>query len=315
MKKVHQMQLRPNMKVGELTEEMKKAGVIGAGKVGKAVDIIVEMFIDPSYTTFLTLSGPLVPSGLRQIVRDLIKEEYINAVMTTGANIVHDLIEAFGESHYIGASNVEDKKLFKQGINRIYDIFIESNTFIELEKRITNILDLTPKEKRSNLAYNEFLKIIGLNLEDKNSILFTAAKRNVPIFCPGLLDSMIGIPLWMYSKDKYLTFNPLKEFDLLTDMIFDAKKSGAIILGGGTPKHHTQYIHTLREGLDAAIQISTARIEDGSLSGAPLKESITWGKLREESLQLRTSNIYGDVTIIFPIIVVAALEKIQLLKK
>jgi deoxyhypusine synthase len=303
------------MKVGELTEEMKKAGVIGAGKVGKAVDIIVEMFIDPSYTTFLTLSGPLVPSGLRQIVRDLIKEEYINAVMTTGANIVHDLIEAFGESHYIGASNVEDKKLFKQGINRIYDIFIESNTFIELEKRITNILDLTPKEKRSNLAYNEFLKIIGLNLEDKNSILFTAAKKNVPIFCPGLLDSMIGIPLWMYSKDKYLTFNPLKEFDLLTDMIFDAKKSGAIILGGGTPKHHTQYIHTLREGLDAAIQISTARIEDGSLSGAPLKESITWGKLREESLQLRTSNIYGDVTIIFPIIMVAALEKIQLLKK
>jgi deoxyhypusine synthase len=302
------------MKIGELTEEMKKAGVIGAGKVGKAVDIIVEMFMDPCYTTFLTLSGPLVPSGLRQIFRDLIEDGYVNVVVTTGANMVHDLIEAIGKSHYIGTSNFDDKKLFNQGINRIYDIFIESNTFVELEKFIGSIIDSFSREKRTNLAYNEFLKIIGLHLEDENSILYTAAKRSVPIFCPGLLDSMLGIPLWMYAKNKQLTFNPLKEFDLLTDIIFEAKKSGAIILGGGMPKHHTQYVHTLREGLDAAIQISTARLEDGSLSGAALKESITWGKLKEGSLENRTSNIFGDVTIIFPIIVTAALERIQKLR-
>jgi len=87
------------------------------------------------------------------------------------------------------------------------------------------------------------------------------------------------------------------------------KKAGAIILGGGTPKHHTQYMNTLREGLDAAVQISSARADDGSLSGAPLKESVSWGKLKGERLNM-TSTIFGDVTIVFPIIVAAALEKI-----
>ena len=125
------------------------------------------------------------------------------------------------------------------------------------------------------------------------------------------LDSMLGIPLWLYSKNNKLIFNPLKDFDLLADMVFEAKKSGAIILGGGTPKHHTQYIHTLRDGLDAAVQISTARAENGSLSGAPLKESITWSKLKGDNFDQKTSTITGDITIIFPLIISAAFEKIN----
>jgi len=117
--------------------------------------------------------------------------------------------------------------------------------------------------------------------------------------------------LWLYSKQKKLVFDPLKDFDLLGDMVFDAEKSGAIILGGGTPKHHTQYMHTLRDGLDAAIQLSSARVEDGSLSGAPLKESITWGKLRKGQLVEKTTTIFGEVTSLFPLIIAAALEKIE----
>jgi deoxyhypusine synthase len=150
-----------------------------------------------------------------------------------------------------------------------------------------------------------------MRLDDDESIIYTAARKNVPIFSPGFLDSMLGIPLWLYSQRKQLEFNPLKDFELFSELVFNAKKSGAIILGGGTPKHHTQYMHTLREGLDAAVQISTARTEDGSLSGAPLKESITWGKLKKGQLETMTSNIFGDVTIIFPLIIAAAFEKIQ----
>jgi deoxyhypusine synthase len=122
---------------------------------------------------------------------------------------------------------------------------------------------------------------------------------------------MLGIPLWLYSKQKKLVFNPLKDFDLLADKVFDAEKSGAIILGGGTPKHHTQYMHTLRDGLDAAIQLSSARVDDGSLSGAPLRESITWGKLRKGQLAEKTATIFGEVTSLFPLIVAAALEKVE----
>ena len=311
MKKVHQIRLRPGMTVGELAEEMRLAGVMQGGRVGRAADILAEMFSDPSYTVFITLSGPLVPGGLRVIIRDLIRDGYVDAVMTNGANMVHDIVEAMGRTHYVGTTNVDDEKLYEEGYNRAYDIFIENDTFADIEGYVGKLIDDIPEKKRDGIAIHEFLHEIGSRITDEESVLKAAADKKVPIFSPGFLDCMLGIPLWMYSKQKKLVFDPLKDFDLLADMVFDAKKSGAIILGGGTPKHHTQYMHTLREGLDAAIQLSSARVEDGSLSGAPLRESITWGKLRKGQLEEKTATIFGEVTSLFPFIVAAALEKIE----
>ncbi len=299
------------MTVGELAEEMKLTGVMQGGRVGKAVDIVAEMFSDPSYTTFITLSGPLVAGGMRVIIRDLIRDGYIDAVMTNGANMIHDLLEAMGRTHYQGRVNVDDEKLYKDGYNRVYDIFIENDTFVDIEGYVGGFIDDIPEEKRDGITFHEFLYELGSRIDDDESILKAAADKKIPIFSPGFLDSMLGIPLWMYAKNKKLVFNPLKDFDLLADMVFDAKKSGAIILGGGTPKHHTQYMHTLRDGLDAAIQLSSARVEDGSLSGAPLRESITWGKLREGQLQEKTATIFGEITSLFPLIIAGALEKVQ----
>ncbi len=309
MKRVEQMRLRPGMTVGELADEMLRAGVIGAGRVGRAVEIVAEMFSDPDYTTFLTLSGPLVPSGMRLIFSDLIRDGYVNAVVTNGANIVHDLVEAMGKRHMVGSVNANDAELFERGINRAYDIFIESEAFVELEGFVGGILDGLPEDKRTDIPIHGLLMEIGLKLEDEGSILYSAARKGVPIFSPGFLDSMLGIPLWMYSKRSRLVLNPLRDFDLFSEMVYEAKKTGAIILGGGTPKHHTQYVNTLREGLDAAVQISSARVEDGSLSGAPLREAVSWGKLKGDRMGM-TSTIFGDVTIVFPLIVAAALEKI-----
>jgi deoxyhypusine synthase len=311
MKKVHQVRLRPGMTVGELAKEMKLTGVMQGGRVGRAVDIVAEMFSDPSYTTFITLSGPLVPGGMRIILRDLIRDGYIDAVMTNGANMIHDLVEAMGRTHYQGRVNVDDEKLYKDGYNRAYDIFIENDTFVDLESYVGKLIDDIPEEKRDGITFHEFLYELGSRIEDEESVLKAAADKKIPIFSPGFLDSMLGIPLWMYAKNKKLVFDPLRDFDLLADMVFDAEKSGAIILGGGTPKHHTQYMHTLRDGLDAAIQLSSARVEDGSLSGAPLRESITWGKLREGQLQEKTATIFGEVTSLFPLIIAGALEKVQ----
>jgi deoxyhypusine synthase len=309
MKRVEQMRLRAGMSVGELAEEMRRAGVIGAGRVGRAVEIVAEMFSNPEYTVFLSLSGPLVPSGMRLIFTELIRDGFVDAVVTNGANMVHDIVEAMGKAHMVGRTDVDDVELCERGINRAYDIFIEDDTWQALEGFIGGILDGLPEEVRVDVPIHGLLREIGLRLEDEDSILFNAAKRGVPIFSPGFLDSMLGIPLWMYSKRERLVINPLRDFDLLGEMVYDAKRSGAIILGGGTPKHHTQYMNTLREGLDAAVQISSARVDDGSLSGAPLRESVSWGKLKGEGLE-KTSTIFGDVTIVFPLIVAAALEKI-----
>ena len=307
MKRIEQMRLRARMTVGELAEEMLRAGVIGAGRVGRAVEIVSEMFSDPDYTTFITLSGPLVPSGMRLIFRDLIRDGYVDVVVSNGANLVHDIVEAMGRGHMVGEVDVDDRVLLEKGINRAYDIFIESDTWVALEEYIGGVLDDIPEEGRVGVPIHGLIREIGLRIEDEGSILGAAARKGVPIFSPGFLDSMLGIPLWMYSKRSRLVIDPLKDFDLLAEMVYDAKKSGAIILGGGTPKHHAQYMNTLREGLDAAVQISSARVEDGSLSGAPLKESVSWGKLKGE----KASTIFGDVTIVFPLIVAAALEKIR----
>jgi deoxyhypusine synthase len=307
MKRVEQMRLRPGMTVGELADEMLRAGVIGAGRVGRAVEIVAEMFSDPDYTTFIALSGPLVPGGMRRIFTDLVKGGYVDVVVTNGANIVHDLVEAMGERHVVGRVEADDAKLLEEGINRAYDIFIESHVFADLEAFIGEILDDIPEERRIGVPIHGLLREIGLRLEDEGSILFNAARHSVPIFSPGFLDSMLGIPLWMYSKRSSLRIDPVKDFDLFAEKVYDARKAGAILLGGGTPKHHTLYMNTLREGLDAAVQISSARADDGSLSGAPLREAVSWGKVKGD----RTSTIFGDVTIVFPLIVAAALEKIK----
>lgn len=295
------------MSVGELAEEMQGAGVIGAGRVGHAVEIVAEMFSDSEYTNFLTLSGPLVPAGMRLIFSDLIRGGLIDAVVTNGANIVHDLIEAMGSRHFIGRVDVDDGILRNQGINRAYDIYIEGNVFSDLERYVIDIIDNIFEQNKGSISINGLLSEIGLRIKDEDSILFNAAKQGVRIFSPGFLDSMLGIPLWMYSKRSWLKIDPLKDFDLLAEIVYDAKKTGAIILGGGTPKHHTLYMNTLRDGLDAAIQISSARVDDGSQSGAPLREAISWGKMKSKNF----SSIFGDVTIVFPLILAAALEKIQ----
>ncbi|RLI09442.1 deoxyhypusine synthase [Candidatus Bathyarchaeota archaeon] len=301
------MRLRPGMSVGDLAEEMRRAGVIGAGRVGQAVEIVAEMFSDPDYTTFITLSGPLVPAGMRLIFTDLIRGGYVDVVVTNGANIVHDLVEAMGGSHMVGMVEADDAKLWREGINRAYDIYMESHVFSDLEEYVGGILDDIPEERRVSVSIHRLLREIGLRLEDEDSILFNAARHGVPIFSPGFLDSMLGIPLWMYSKRSRLRIDPIKDFDLFAEKVYDAKKAGAIILGGGTPKHHALYMNTLREGLDAAIQISSARVDDGSLSGAPLREAISWGKVKGD----KTSTIFGDVTIVFPLIVAAALERVK----
>jgi len=304
---VRQMRLKADMTVDDLVKEMGGAGVIGAGRVAKAVDIVTEMFSDPDYTVFLAVSGPLVPSGMRLVFTDLIRGRYVDAIVTNGANMVHDLVEAMGEHHLVGSLGEDDRELWKKGINRVYDIFIESHVFPDLEKHLDFILDSIPEDKRVNMPIHGFLREIGLRLRDEDSILYNAAKNDVPIFSPGLLDSMIGIPVWMYSQRSKLSLNPIKDFELLTRLVYDAKKAGAIILGGGTPKHHTLYVNTLREGLDAAVQISSAVADDGSLSGAPLSEAVSWGKVRGDKIV----SVFGDITIVFPVIIAAVLERLR----
>jgi len=296
------------MSVNELTTEMRKAGVLGAGKIGEAVGLTAEMFSNPDYTVFLTIAGALVPAGLRKVMRDLIDREYVNVVVTTGANMVHDMVEALGYRHVRGSFLAEDKKLKDKDIGRIGDIYIQQSAFKHLEKWLFQILETIPEEKREHMSVAELLFEIGKQIKDDDSILATAARKNVPIICPAFVDSIAGFHLWVFGQDKKIVIDPLLDTNRLMDAVYEAKKVGIIILGGGTPKHFALFASTFREGVDSAVQITMDRPEPGGLSGAPLEEAISWGKIKPEG---RGVTVICDATIAFPLIVASALEDLE----
>jgi len=301
------MRLRRGLSIKELVAEMRDCGVLGAGKIGRAAELVAEMFGDPNYTVFLTMAGPLVPGGLRKIIRDLIEQEYVNVVVTTGANMVHDMVEALGYKHLVGTFQAEDRRLRAKDIGRIGDIYIEQKAIRGLEKWTYKILENIPEEKRERISTTELLFEIGKQIQDPESILATAARKNVPVISPGFVDSIAGFHLWVFGQDKKMGIDPLLDVNKLMDKVYEAKKVGIIILGGGWPKHFALFANTFREGVDCAIQITMDRPEPGGLSGATLEEAISWGKVKPEG---KAVTVISDVTIAFPIIVAAALENL-----
>jgi len=308
MKHVKHMQLQAKMTVGKLVKEMNAAGVLGAGRIGKATELVTEMFSDPDCTVFLTLAGAMVPAGLRRVICDLIEREHVNILVTTGANMVHDMVEALGYRHGIGTFAAEDKKLKARKIGRIGDIYIQQEAFEALEKWLFKTLETIPEEKRQRLSAAELLYEIGKQIDDPESILATAAKKNVPIICPAFVDSIAGFQLWVYGQDETIRIDPLLDVNALMDKVYEAKKVGIIILGGGFPKHFALFANTFREGVDLAVQITMDRPEPGGLSGASLEEAISWGKIKPDG---KTVTVICDATIAFPIIIAAALDGLK----
>jgi len=291
--------------IPDYLKAMEKVGVLGAGRLGRAAEITKRMFDDTDCFTFLSMSGPMVPGGLRNIVRHLVEKGFIQAIVTSGANIVHDLVEAYGGSHFRVPPSKDDVELREAGMGRIADIFVHEKDFELFEKGIYGFLDRLSDEKLTTLAPSEFLTELGMTIEDDNSIVKQAALHNIPIFSPGLMDSMLGFHLYTYSTTKNLALDFVKDLRILGKIVTEQKKTGAIMLGGGLTKHFTMGSTILRGGLDMAVQITLDRPEGGSLGGAPLDEGISWQKVQTEA---NFETVIGDATILFPLIAIACLQ-------
>lgn len=308
MKYVKHMQLQPKMTVDKLVREMNAAGVLGAGRIGKAAEVVTEMFSDPDCTVILTLAGALVPAGLRRVICDLIEREHVNVLVTTGANMVHDIVEALGYRHGIGTFAAEDRRLKAKKIGRIGDIYIQQEAFEALEKWLFKTVETIPEEKRRRLSAAELLHEIGKQIDDSESILAAAAKKDVPVICPAFVDSIAGFQLWVYGQEKTICIDPLLDVNALMDKVYEAEKVGIIILGGGFPKHFALFANTFREGVDWAVQITMDRPEPGGLSGASLEEAISWSKIKPEG---KAVTVICDATIAFPIITTSVLDRLK----
>lgn len=304
--KVNQINVESNMNVSDLIDNFDASGVLGAGRVASARNILVDMIQDKDMNVFMSLGGPLIPGGMRNVVSKMIKEGHVNLIVSSGANLTHDLVEAFGGAHYRHEGK-DDEELNEEGIGRIADINVGSDDFTIFETEITKIFEKIAS-KRKVISIQELLYEIGLLVEDENSFIANAAKNNVPIFAPGIIDSMIGLQLWIFSQDHDFTISAAGDMPYLSDIVFGSEKVGAILLGGGLTKHYTLASNVITGGLDSAIQITMDRPEAGSLGGAPLEEAKSWAKAKCGS---NLASVVGDVTVIFPLIYASALDKIN----
>jgi deoxyhypusine synthase len=303
--KVNQINIEKNMSVSDLINQFDKSGVLGAGRVGRACNVLTDMINDDDMKVLMSLGGPMIPGGMRNIVTRMIRENHVDLIVSSGANITHDLLEAFGGSHYRHEGK-DDEELNEEGIGRIADINVGSDDFTVFETEIIKIFEEI-SSKKSHISIQELLHEIGLLVDDENSFVATAARNDVPIFAPGLIDSMMGLQLWIFNQDHDFVVDAVADMHYLSDIVFEAEKVGAILLGGGLTKHYTLASNVIKGGLDAAVQITMDRPEAGSLGGAPLEEAKSWAKARCGS---NLASVVGDVTVIFPLIYAAALDRI-----
>ena len=304
--KVNQINVESNMSVSDLIDNFDASGVLGAGRVARARNILVDMIQDDDMNVFMSLGGPLIPGGMRNVVSKMIKEGHVNLIVSSGANLTHDLVEAFGGAHYRHEGK-DDEELNEEGIGRIADINVGSDDFTIFETEITKVFEKIAA-KKSVISIQELLYEIGLLVEDENSFIASASRNNVPIFAPGIIDSMIGLQLWIFSQDHDFTISAAGDMPYLSDIVFSSQKVGAILLGGGLTKHYTLASNVITGGLDSAIQITMDRPEAGILGGAPLEEAKSWAKAKCGS---NLASVVGDVTVIFPLIYASALDKIN----
>lgn len=294
------------MSVLKLIEEMGKSGVLGAGRLYRATQLLSQIIKDEDTLVFLSIAGPMVPGGLRKVIRNLITRGDVDLLITSGANITHDLLEAFGGRHYRNIAG-NDERLCEMGMGRIGDIYTKSEDFEVFEQEIVRILSEINQNK-TRFTIQELLYEVGNVIQDENSILKTAADKGVPIYAPGIIDSMLGLQLWMYTQENELVLDAVGDMHELSDIVYSSKKVAAVMLGGGLPKHYALASNLLKGGVDAGIQVTMDRSEGGSLGGAPLEEAKSWAKAKCGS---NLVTVIGDATIIFPLMVAGAWEIIN----
>lgn len=298
-KPIRHAKIGHDMTVSELVEAFSGCA-FGAGRLFEAVDIYREMINDSECTKFFGLAGAMVPAGMRQIVSDMIRDRQIDILVSTGANLVHDIIESMGLHHYKGTDTADDVQLKHDAVNRIYDVFLPEHHFTAFETK----LQLVFKEIPEKLSITELLSHIGAKLDDDNSILKSAYDMGVPVYCPAIQDSIIGLQAWLYKQTKPLNVDVFADMRGLIDRCYEAKRAGVLIVGGGVPKNFIlQSMLVTPKSFDYAIQLTMDRPETGGLSGATLDEARSWGKIGENA---RSVTVYSDATITLPVIVAAA---------
>ncbi len=310
------------MSVSALIEQYGNAGV-GAANLHEAVDIYAAMLDGDDVTNFFGLAGAMVPAGMRQIVTDLIRDGHIDALVTTGANLTHDSIEAIGGKHHHGREENEemtlrehDEQLRDEGVDRIYNVYLPQEYFAHFESHLRdNVFPVL--EEEGTVSIKRFTEELGRANSERNQkekveedagIAAAAYEHDVPIYCPAVQDSVLGLQAWMYNQTSEFSLDALADMTDITDQAYESERAGAMVVGGGVPKNYVlQTMLVAPDAYDYAVQLTMDPPQTGGLSGATLDEARSWGKLEKAA---RNVSVYGDATITLPLVVAAVRDRL-----
>ena len=296
-----------NMSVNELVLQMARAWGFTAGKLALGVTILEDMIKDRNCVKFLSFTGNLVATGTRGALKELVKRKLVDVIITTCGTLDHDIARSW-KNYYRGSFIMNDAKLRKSEINRLGNVLVPNESYgIIIEEKTQKLLQSLWAEGVKETSTRQLCHEMGKRICNESSILYWAAKNNTPVYVPGITDGAVGYQLWLFSQDHDFKVDLLKDSGELNDIVFTAKKTGALIVGGGISKHHTLWWNQFREGLNYAVYVSTAVEWDGSLSGARPREAVSWHKIKEKAERVM---IEGDASLLLPIMVSSLITRL-----
>ena len=305
---VEDISINKDDKIDVIFDQMSKSGGFESRNLVEGLNILTSMTQDKDCLKFLSCVGAVVSTGLRGIIKDMIKNKMFDVVITTCGALDHDIARHY--SNYLeGSFTLDDSELAENDIHRLGNVLVPLQSYGPLiEEKMQNFLKKSYDNGKKEMSTSDISKMIGEKLGE-DSFLYWANKNNIPVIVPGIMDGAVGSQIWMFTqKHNDFRLNITADGNLLSELIFKAKKSGALMLGGGISKHHTLWWNQYREGLDYAVYITTAQEFDGSLSGALVREAISWGKVTQNAMQ---TTIHAEATTILPFLYSALLSKIK----
>jgi len=306
---VRDIELGKGVGVSRLVGFFGAAGGFTAKKLALGVDVLEGMVKDKGSLNFLSFPAALVSTGVRGVFRTLAEKKLFDVFITTCGTLDHDLARV-SRDYYHGDFMADDAVLHRRGVNRLGNIFIPNECYGEvLEEEMQPVLeDLYSNGLRESSGY-ELVWEFGRRLKDRKSILYWCARNRIPVVVPGILDGAFGSQLFFFQQShRDFKLDLFRDEQLLADRVFEAKKTGALMVGGGISKHHTIWWNQFMGGLSRAVYLTTAVEHDGSLSGARLREAVSWGKIREKAKYV---TIEGDASISLPLMAAALLDRLS----
>jgi deoxyhypusine synthase len=293
-----------------ILREMGRSGGFQARNLSTAVDILESMSKDRNCVKFLSFPAAIIATGNRGVIKEIVKRKLCDAIISTCGFLDHDIARSYSPYLSGGEFAMDDVELERKNIHRLGNVLIPRDNYGPLiEKKLQPILKKMYEAGEKRPSAKLLCQRIGESIRNESSILHWAAKNSIPIFIPGITDGAVGSQIWLfYQMHRDFGIDILADEQDLSDIVYSAKRSGALMLGGGISKHHTLWWNQFRGGLDYAVYITSATELDGSLSGAQVREAISWGKVSTKAKQV---TVFGEVTTLLPFITSALISRLS----